>query len=161
MKTLIVSLSLSVIISAVAMAMVLSGCKTPVNTERLSLVARDATRLGTYEALRDHPEWQPQFEQARDQLEALAKRDSLTVGDLVDVISVLPVSELSSDEARWALAGTRLTITLAGWSDVEIVRVEQLRPVATAIASGITLGIADLKLPPAPASSGKKHYVAK
>lgn len=136
------------------------GCSTLTAPDiaRISLAVQEAAAIGTSEAVRDHPEWRPIFTQVRDQLNAAAALPTVTVGDLLAAIGKLPVSELSSDTARLAMAAAKLTIAIAGWSDVEIAQTEQVRPVLVALGKGITEGLGK---PPAALSLKPAHYKAK
>lgn len=122
----------------------LTGCVTTTSQpdiQRIAAAVQEAARFGTQEAIRDRPDWQATFVLVRDQLDALALRDKLTVADLLDAVSLLPISEFSSDGVRIAFAAARLTIALANWSDVEVLATEQVRPVISALAKGITAGL--------------------
>jgi hypothetical protein len=128
---------------AACLAILLAGCST-LNTPdipRIALAVREAARVGTSEALRDHPEWIPKFKLARDQLNMLATRGTLTATVMLDSIAELPVSMLSSDAARLSFEGARIIVAVAGWSSVEIVQTQQIRPVVEALAAGITDGL--------------------
>lgn len=127
--------------------------------QRISAAVEEAARFGTSEAVRDNPTWRPTFALVRDELMKLSLKDKLTVADLLDAVAKLPVSELSSDTARVIIAGARLTIALANWSDVEIVQTEQIRPVVVALAGGINGGL--IESPASKPQAAKKHYKVK
>lgn len=145
---------------AIASLVLMFGCSTLTAPDiaRISLAVQEAAAIGTSEAVRDHPEWRPIFTQVRDQLNAAAALPTVTVGDLLAAIGKLPVSELSSDTARLVMAAAKLTIAIAGWSDVEIAQTEQVRPVLVALGKGISTG---LGTPPAALSLKQAHYKAK
>lgn len=121
----------------------LASCTTTGQPDiaRISRAVQEAARFGTEEALRFKPEWRPQFEVVRDQLNSLLAADKLTVAELLNAIDRLPVSELSSDTGRLIIGAARLTVSIAGWSDVEIVQTAQAKPVGVALVSGITAGL--------------------
>lgn len=121
------------------------GCTTTGEPDiaRIAAVSQEATRIGTREAVFDHPEWRSDFVTAQQQLAILAQQQGMTVNDLLRVISQLPVSELSGRTGRVVLDSARLVIVAANWSGVEIVRTEQLRPVAQALSDGIGQGLAE------------------
>lgn len=136
--------------------------------QRISLAVEEAARFGTAEALRDRPDWRPTFVLVRDQLNAIAIRERLTVADLLDAVALLPISEFNSDGVRIAFAAARLTIALANWSDVEVIATEQVRPVVLALAKGITAGLPTVaenarvsERMAAPSSRVPKHYRVK
>lgn len=148
----------------------LTSCATTSQPDivRIAAAVEEAARFGTQEALRDRPDWRPTFLLVRDQLTAIAARDKLTVSDLLDAVSLLPITELSSDGARIAFAAARLTIALANWSDVEVIATEQVRPVVEALAKGMTAGLnaADVRSARVggsfvPAKTSPKYYKAK
>lgn len=140
-----------------------AGCTTvgAPDIERISRAVQEAARIGTQEAVRDHPEWIPYFVTTRDSLNILAASDKLTVASLLEAISKLPVSELSSDTARLIIAGAVLTVSIAGWSDIEIVQTEQIRPVVIALSDGINAGLTTQPSAVRIPAVAKAHYKAK
>lgn len=108
---------------------------------RISAAVKTATQIGVSELLRDHPEHSAIVLSVHDQLTSLASQDTITVAGLLDAVSRLPVRELSSDTARLSFEAARLVISIAGWSDIEVVQTRQIRPVVVAIAAGIKDGL--------------------
>lgn len=148
---------------SLSVALVLASCATLPEPDiiRIAAAVKEAATLGTSEAVRDHPEWRPHFDYATEELELLEKQDQITVANLLDVLSRLPVSELSSDQARIIMSVARLTIAVAGWSDVKIVQTQQLRPVIIALREGIDAGLAQPVVPLAKTAKIVKHYRVK
>lgn len=146
---------------ALLLATVLAGCTTVGDPDipRIALAVKEAATIGTSEAVRDHPEWRPHFEDVSNELELLEKQETITVGQLLEEINQLPVSELSSDRARLIMASARFTIAIAGWSDVELKQSEQVRPVIIALREGIDAGLASPMIPKVAGVGAKpKHY---
>jgi len=119
-----------------------TGCKTVdgksvPDSAKIAAASREAASLGTQEALLHHPEWLSGFHAAHDELARLETLDTVRASDLLAIIGRLPVNELKSDEARIAISGARLIIALAGWSEIDAERVQQIRPVITAIRQGL------------------------
>lgn len=139
-------LALAVIFFTAIPLLLLPGCKTTPagdsvpDIARIALVTREAASIGTAEALARRPEWRPQFITVAAQLRQLEAAPSITVNALLAIISQLPVNELRSRDAQLAISGARLVVAAAGWSDVEIARTEQLRPMITALREGLELG---------------------
>lgn len=126
-------------------ALLLTGCKTVdgqrvPDVEKIAAVSREAAAQGTEEALIQHPEWLQGFKYAHAELAALEKMDTIRASDLLKIIGRLPIQELKSDEARIAIRGARLVIALAGWSEIDAERVQQIRPIVTAIREGMEEG---------------------
>lgn len=149
-------------------AILLFGCATlsQPDIDRITRGVQEAARIGTAEAVRERPEWRATFTLVRDEVRALAARESLTVNDLLGAIDKLPVAELSSDGARLAISAVRFTVAVAGWSEVDIVQSAQIRPVMTALDVGMTAGLAEsvnagIARGLTPGVKLEKHYKAK
>lgn len=142
-------------------ALFLAGCATTGGPDipRIAAAVQLAAQVGTSEAIRDHNEWRPAFQLVRNQLNTLAAQESLTLDSLLTVISGLPVNELSSDTARLSFEAARIVLIAAGWSEIEIVRTDQLRPVIVALSAGITAGLG--QEPAMTVRPSAKHYRAK
>lgn len=128
------------------------------DTERISRAVKEAATFGTQEAVREHPEWRPHFVLARTELDLLAQMNEISVDSLLDVANRMPVQELSSDRARLIVGGAKLTIAIAGWSNVKLKQTEQVRPVVIALRDGIDAGLMPRPPIPAPAAGS---YVPK
>lgn len=129
-------------------AIILStGCKTaPDGTKqpdiaRIALITREAAAIGTAEAVARNPEWRDQFQSVVVELRKLETANDITPDVLLFTIRGLPVNELRSRDATLAITSARLLVVAAGWSDVTIVRSEQMRPVVAALRDGIELGL--------------------
>jgi len=150
-----------IMVVAVA-AFALAGCVTGPNgnqvpdTARIAAVSREAASLGTFEALKANPGWKAQFELARVELLTLVAGDTITAAQLVDVLGRLPVKQLQGDTARIAISAAKILIAGAGWSVVPAEKLNQIRPIALAIAEGIQQGEiqAEPAFEPSPATEG-------
>ena len=114
--------------------------KTVPDVPRIAAITREAATIGTQETLIRRPEVKDKFIMVVAQLAVLETQGDITVESLLAIVSQLPVNELKSDNARLAISGARLVVAAAGWSDVTIVRAEQLRPVVTALREGLIAG---------------------
>jgi hypothetical protein len=114
--------------------------KTVPDVPRIAAITREAAQIGTTEALIRRPEVKEKFILVVAQLAVLEAKENITVESLLSIVSQLPVKELGSDDARLAISSMRLVVAAAGWSTVEIVRAEQLRPVVTALRDGMMAG---------------------
>lgn len=151
------------LIAVVAVAaFALAGCVTGPNgnqvpdTARIAAVSREAAALGTYEALKANPGWKAQFELARVELLDVVAGDTITAAQLVSVLGRLPVKQLQGDTARIAISAAKILIAGAGWSVVPAEKLNQIRPIALAIAEGIQQGEiqAEPAFEPSPATEG-------
>lgn len=150
------------LIPSVALFALIAGCATLSEPDitRISLAVREAATLATQEALQDQPRWRPAFVTVSSELNSLSTRTNVTVLDLVNALNRLPLSEMKSDTARLSIAGARLLIALAGWSDVEVVQTTQVIPVIVALRDGIQAGLELVPETPATArlaAPRKKH----
>lgn len=135
------------LLTLVATVMLIAGCVTSPDTgktvpdiPRIAAITREAATIGTKEALIRQPQWTGKFVMVVAQLEVLEKQTNITVESMLGIISQLPVNELRSDNARLAISTARLVVAAAGWSQVEIVKSEQLRPVVIALKEGMIAG---------------------
>src|SRR5881394_340786 len=64
-----------------------------------------AASIGTSVALKQNPDWKPQFDLAYTTLDSLINQKRVTGQLLRDIISKLPVKELKSDNAKIAIEG--------------------------------------------------------
>ena len=133
---------------AVAIAASLcAGCvstpegKTIPDVPRIAAITREAAMIGTQEALFRKPELKDRFVLVANSLLLLEGQDDITVEKLLFIVNQLPVNELKSRDATLAISTARLVVAAAGWSEVTIVRAEQLRPVVTALREGLLAGI--------------------
>lgn len=127
----------------VAIAIVaFTGCASmsPQTQSRIQTGATIAAYVGTSETLRAHPEYRKGFEIAVAELKVLEIGPIDTV-KLLEIVNRLPVKELKSDRAQMII--TVATIVLAdeiGATPLE--KLNDLKPVVTAIRSGIERGLA-------------------
>ena len=135
------------VIAPIVAALILTGCvtspttgKTIPDVPRIAAITREAATLGTSEALSRQPQLKEKFVLVVAQLAVLEAKPDITVEAMLSTVSQLPVKELKSQNAALAISTARLVVAAAGWSSVEIVRAEQLRPVVTALREGMIAG---------------------
>lgn len=138
----------AIAITAIA-AVLVAGCVTSPTTgktipdiPRIAAITREAAAIGSQEALFRKPELRDKFVLVANSLALLESQDDITVEKLLFVVNQLPVNELKSRDATLAISTARLVVAAAGWSEVTIVRAEQLRPVVSALREGLLVGIA-------------------
>lgn len=133
--------------ATVAAALLLAGCvttpegKTIPDVPRIAAITREAAMIGTQEALFRKPELKDKFVLVANSLALLEGQEDITVEKLLFIVNQLPVNELKSRDATLAISTARLVVAAAGWSEVTIVRAEQLRPVVIALREGLLAGI--------------------
>lgn len=134
----------------VALAMLLGlsalspGCSTlnQTDSQRVASAAKVAAYVGTSTALRNHPEWLPNFINARNDLKVLETADSLDIAQILAIINRLPVKELKSDTAAIVITSATILISEYGVSEIPLEKLKQLQPIVTAIRQGIDLELA-------------------
>jgi hypothetical protein len=140
-------------ILAVCLGLVLcgQGCATfgdPGTSQRLASAAKVAAYVGTVEYLRAHPETRPAFELARDTLKTIEASEHVDLATLLAVVNQLPIKELKSERATLIVTSATILITdFAGTLPVD--RLDELKPVASAIRQGIDLGLGPYSAVPA------------
>ena len=127
--------------------LMVAGCVTSPTTgktipdiPRIAAFTFEAASIGTSEAIARKPELKESFILVAAQLAVLEAQPDLTVESLLAVLRQLPVDKLQGKNATLAFSVARLALVSTGWSTVEIVRAEQLRPVVTALREGLIAG---------------------
>jgi len=127
-----------------ALIALLGGCATTMNQGDVALLAqdlRDIAREGTIYAVAENPEWRPNIELVRDQLQAQASgTNMLTFNSLLFTLQALPVKELKSSEARLAITSASIILRRAG-ANADLGNVSDLKPIAGGLAEGISEGL--------------------
>ena len=119
-----------------------AGCKTTNQTtqQRVITAAKLAAYVGTAEYVLQHPDSKPKFVLAANQLTVIAAQDHVDLVALLAIVNQLPVKELKSDQARIIITVSTLLLSdYAGSLPVD--KLDNLKPVAKAIADGINLGL--------------------
>lgn len=115
------------------------GCATTDNSQSLESLTHVAAYVGTAEALREHPDWRDEFEQASAEL-ALLEQGPIDIIALVEIVQRLPVKELRSDRAVLYISAA--TILLSDHlNSIPIERLENIRPIISALRRGIDRGL--------------------
>jgi hypothetical protein len=96
---------------------------------------------GAWYALKEHPEWRIGFETAVADLKILETADKIDFATLMAIAMRLPVDELKSEEAQLAITGATILLSGYGGKLVELDKLENVRPVATALREGIELAL--------------------
>lgn len=137
------------LIGLLAMLAAFTGCKsfTPADSARIASVSKQAATIGTREVLTAHPSYRAEFQEAADELHALASSPTIGVSDLLAIAQRLPVKELKSDTARLSFEGATLFISAIDVPELSADRVAQLQPIAQAIADGIIAGMPSVPAP--------------
>jgi hypothetical protein len=114
--------------------------KTVPDVPRIVATVKEAATVGTQLALIQKPESKTTFLKVESELLTLAAQPDITVERLFAILDQLPVKKLKSSKAQLIIGGARITVAAAGWSNVDIIRAEQLKPVTIAIVDGMMAG---------------------
>lgn len=102
---------------------------------------KTAATFGTFYALRDNPDWSDEFLDAARALKVLEHSEKIDFTTIMAIVMQLPVDELKSDDARLAITGATILLSSYGGRLVELDKLENVRPIATALREGIGLGM--------------------
>ena len=114
-----------------------AGCASITSTESLPIKLKSVAYIGTWEALRAHPEWKPSFESATHDLKIIETSETLDLVTVVAILQSLPIKELRGE--RTVVYITAATLLL----DDATLRVKipaQAQAIARALREGIELG---------------------
>lgn len=127
---------------------VFDGSMTEGDVALLAQDLKDVAQAGTVYALAEKPEWRENIMLVRNQLTtaAGATETPLTFDSLLSVLQGLPIQELKSTEAMLAITASKITLRRVG-RNVELGNIQNLSPIALALASGITEGLQTVPAP--------------
>lgn len=128
-------------------SLLLTGCIAPQNARSVASTVKVAAYVGSYEALRQHPEWTPGFRAAHDELVRLESLERIDFVTVLSIIHRLPIKELKSDRA--VLYITAATLLLEGYTGSVDLSKEEARMVVRALREGMALALP----PPGPVVS--------
>ena len=118
------------------------GCSTLQNGGKSVVPAvKTATYVGTFYALKEHPEWRPGFELARRELGMLGEAQTIDFTTVLSIVNRLPVEELKSPEATLIITGATILLTEYSGDIIPLDRVEDVRPIVKALYEGVALGL--------------------
>jgi hypothetical protein len=121
-------------------AVCFAGCKTPSQNQQLASAVKMAAYIGTSEYLLAHPEAKPKFEQAEQELFALAGAEKIDAITLLAIAQRLPLKQLKSERA--AIYITAATLLLSDYGEsIPAEQIKDLQPIAKAMGEGIGLGL--------------------
>ena len=138
------------LLSLIVPLLVTTGCTTTrtledgtVVTEQRNIApaVKTAAYVGTFYALKEHPEWRDGFELAASELAVLEQSENLDFTTLVAIVHRLPVDELKSAEASVIIAGATILLSEYGGRVVPLDRLQEFQPIAKALREGIELGL--------------------
>lgn len=121
----------------------LTGCASlsPQGQARLANSANFAAYAGTVETLKYLPTKRSGFERAVADLKRL-ESGPIDIVALTEIVQRLDVKELKSTEAKIIISGVQLAVvTELGTTPLD--KVQNLKPIVTAIRSGIERGLAE------------------
>lgn len=130
------------IVALVCSLAIFTACQTAPDGDNRKLIAavKIAAYTGTSYALAEHPEWKPQFEEARRELAFIAGQPVIDFATVLAIVNRFPIKELKSDDAKIIItAGTLLLIEFGG--DPVNLNVENMRPIVLALHDGVLLGL--------------------
>lgn len=134
------------VVLVVAIGMVFTGCATVGNgnvstVDKMIPIAKTAAYVGTFYAMKEHPEWRPSFETAVAELKFLEAQEKIEFVTLISIVNRLPIKELQSDEAALIVGTATILLSEYGGMAVPLEQVKDLHPVVTAIRDGIELAL--------------------
>lgn len=118
------------------------------DTNRVDRACKQAAIDGTTDVLRVHPEWRPQFQQAEDDLNAIANNPSPSIDDILAIAQRLPVKELRSETAVLSFQAGQFALSLFDVPQASPTAAADIQSVARAMADGVAQGISNA--PPVP-----------
>lgn len=122
-----------------ALSCLLTGCETTpsvITPSRVKIVMY----TGTAFAVAEQPELKPGFQHAVDSLKLIESQESIDFAVLMAILNDLPIKDIKTPHARILItSGTMLLADLGG--QVDLAKVEKLKPYVTAIREGIELGL--------------------
>lgn len=133
-----------IIISFFLVSMLVSGCallKNPQSNARIAAAAKSAFYFGTHEAVKEFPDRRAKFQAGADSLAVLENSDTITLGQVLEVLQSLPVQKLHSDTAEVIITSATILISGIDFPTVDAERVAELRPIVSAIRQGIQQGL--------------------
>jgi len=137
-----------------AASLLLSGCVTSTKTDpfgdtvavktvdipRLAAVTRQVTAIGITLALQNNPELMPKLSIALQELTTLAESNTITPELIIAILNQIPVKQFRSPEGVIAFNSAKVILAASGWSNVDLVKIEQLRPIVIALRDGLVDG---------------------
>lgn len=100
--------------------------------------------VGTSEALKQHPEWRPQFVSAEADLATLETSESIDVVNVLAIMRRLPVSKLDSQNAVIVITSATVLIEEFGGGSISLnaQQTDELRQFVHRLREGINLALA-------------------
>lgn len=139
--TLIIALTATILFTGCATTRTLPDGSVVREHRNIAPAVKTAAYIGTFYALKEHPEWRDGFELAATELAALEMADTLDIASLVAIVHRLPVDELKSAEASVIIAGATILLSEYGGDVIPLDRIKELQPIARALREGIELGL--------------------
>lgn len=135
-------------------ALVLTGCVTStqldpfgapvvvktVDIPRVAAVTKEVTTIGISLALANNADLLPKLQIAVQELDTLAASDTITPELIIAILDQIPIKQFRSPEGVIAFNSAKVVLVAAGWSNVDLVRIEQLRPIVVALRDGLIAG---------------------
>ncbi len=133
----------------------LSGCvSTPngkvLDPQLMAAIAQEATRVGSATVLAVHPEYRPQFEQAKEAVTALLAVGTADIGQLTAILGRLPIAE--GPQGQIGIIIGQGFITLWGLYGEQVLALDKsasftkfVQPVAQGILAGFDRALAEMK----------------
>lgn len=122
-----------------------AGCQTtddPRTAEdRIESSVRAAATIGTYEILRERPDWEPYFEEAMHELAALTAHGTVDFWVVYEIVQRLPVEELRSERAIVYITTTNMVLEEFGNPSIDLDVMPNAHPIAWGLMTGIERGL--------------------
>lgn len=137
----IVCLSLALFLPIICGCAMFGGGEQAAEADRVAVLARIASYIGTANHLAAKPEDAPKFQLVRNAVDSLLLGESVDLASLHEALSQLPIGELRGNKA--AILVTSGFLLLEGMSGERepIKTPEQVKALATAIRDGIGMAL--------------------
>ena len=111
-----------------------------IDIPKVAAITKEVTTIGVQLAVANNPELLPKLVIAVQELNTLATADAITPDLIIAILNQIPVKQFRSPEGVIAFNSARVILVAAGWSNVNLVRIEQLRPIVVALRDGMMAG---------------------
>ena len=107
------------------------------STEALIKVA---AYVGTVEGIRQHPEWEPGFRLAAEELKVLETAEKVDFALVMAIVARLPVDKLQSSRATLLITAGTIMLDQFG-KQIDLSQADRMKAVVKSLREGIELGL--------------------
>lgn len=142
----------TIIATLIALAAIfITGCTTVTTTdpfgdpvtkqvpdiERIAAVTQETTAFAVATLLAEKPETEAPLSKTLSELTVLASQDAITPSQILTILNKLPVKQFSSPNGVLAFSAAKIILASAGWSNIDIVKLNELKPIVEALRQGL------------------------